>query len=646
MGLSASQARLLTITSRKSDCEFQSMRYSHQKLALSRSMTDISNEYQNSLNKTKLVYDFYGNGDQTNPVTYSLLMTPSELNGYMPMLTTASDGRVVLSSAYAAAARAAGIPQEGLGCLPSSEMRNKFYEGMVSAGIITDTMSKLCQGVSYSQNIGLGATTQVAQTIETKTVADFLDTLDDSVTLEFNSITGPIGKEDGAKIGNYKLEDLSNSGGNATSPSLSDLWNGNYVLYTVNNCATDHDADLSGLYGMNELVNWSGWQTMFNAIDNALDQTDPMVELAIDYARAEINNVIYGIGGTPEKPRFESTYGNGSGRDVGQFNEGTVVRNANSTDLGEEITVTDVDDGNGGTKDKTYSNGLEGLVNGFGGWDEVNLRGDAGNPTTELAKASYDEVIAGLKDGSENVIGYYGYRVNMQMGSYYKGDKNRTIGSGVAINVSNILKTYMTLIYSKLSTQNSRYKIDDHSYKITGLKDFSGTGSTRDTVFVSNGQQRSVNRSTFISDNCTFDMVIDTGLNTDGALFSGFYDALFNQLASRGWTENDNIRDREYLQQMYQNGMMYLTTCSDDGFYYQGDYSVNSYVREVTDDDAIAQAEAKYNTEKQKLNHKEEIIDLKMKNLDTEISALTTEYDTVKSLISKNIERGFKRYDA
>ena len=131
MGLAASQARLLTITSRKSDCEFQSMRYSHQKIALSRNMTDISNEYQNALNKTKLVYDFYGNGDQTNPVTYGLLMSPSELNGYMPMLTTTSEGRVVLNSAYAAAARAAGIPQEGLGCVPSTTMRNAFYDAMV-----------------------------------------------------------------------------------------------------------------------------------------------------------------------------------------------------------------------------------------------------------------------------------------------------------------------------------------------------------------------------------------------------------------------------------------------------------------------------------------------------------------------------------
>ena len=31
MGLAAGQARLLTITGRKSDCEFESMRLSHQK---------------------------------------------------------------------------------------------------------------------------------------------------------------------------------------------------------------------------------------------------------------------------------------------------------------------------------------------------------------------------------------------------------------------------------------------------------------------------------------------------------------------------------------------------------------------------------------------------------------------------------------
>ena len=52
MGLSASQARLLTITARKSDCEYESMRLSHQKIALSRDMNKISAEYDNAMAQT------------------------------------------------------------------------------------------------------------------------------------------------------------------------------------------------------------------------------------------------------------------------------------------------------------------------------------------------------------------------------------------------------------------------------------------------------------------------------------------------------------------------------------------------------------------------------------------------------------------
>ena len=37
---------------------------------------------------------------------------------------------------------------------------------------------------------------------------------------------------------------------------------------------------------------------------------------------------------------------------------------------------------------------------------------------------------------------------------------------------------------------------------------------------------------------------------------------------------------------------------------------------------------------------------MKMKNLDTEISSLTTEYESTKQIISKAIEKSFKRYEA
>ena len=152
----------------------------------------------------------------------------------------------------------------------------------------------------------------------------------------------------------------------------------------------------------------------------------------------------------------------------------------------------------------------------------------------------------------------------------------------------------MTYIYQGLSIANNRYGVDEDSTNVEKITNWAGTGSAYYTVLVTDGGSRSVKRSNFISENCEFDMVISSGMNTEGTLYSGHYDALFNQIVSRGWTENNNVNDKDYLKEMYQNGLMFLTTCGDDGHYYQGDYSIHSFVKEVTDEEAIARAEAKY----------------------------------------------------
>lgn len=76
-------------------------------------------------------------------LTYGLLMSPSVYNDYYPKLVTDSKNRVILNSSYAAAARAAGIPAEGLSGTPSSDVRNKFIEGLASAGVITSAKQHL-----------------------------------------------------------------------------------------------------------------------------------------------------------------------------------------------------------------------------------------------------------------------------------------------------------------------------------------------------------------------------------------------------------------------------------------------------------------------------------------------------------------------
>ena len=217
-----------------------------------------------------------------------------------------------------------------------------------------------------------------------------------------------------------------------------------------------------------------------------------------------------------------------------------------------------------------------------------------------------------------------GFSSVTQHGAWVAIKKRHSQGS---INLNNLAQAYLTLFADYM---NGVSKKDEY-----GL----------DKYYVTAG---SLNENRLVTDDNLFQYTIKTGttVSSNDLGQAQFYDTLFNQICANGWTENNNIEDEEYLKQMLQSGMLYISKIKDDGYYYQANYATDAYIKEVADDTYIAQAEAKYNTQKARLNAKEETLDLKMKNLDTEISSLTTEYDTVKNTISKNIEKSFKRYNA
>lgn len=219
---------------------------------------------------------------------------------------------------------------------------------------------------------------------------------------------------------------------------------------------------------------------------------------------------------------------------------------------------------------------------------------------------------------------YMGFSSVTQHGAHVAVKKRHSQGS---INLNNLAQAYLTLFAKAMSGVSQKDADGSPKYQVSA-------GKLEDNKLVTN--------------DTLYEFTIKTGseVSSDDLGQATFYDALFNQICANGWTENNKIDDNEYLKEMLQSGMLYISKMKDDGYYYQGNYSTDSYIKEISDETAIAQAEAKYQTEKAKLNAKEETLDLKMKNLDTEISSLTTEYDTVKNTISKNIEKSFKRYNA
>ena len=130
-------------------------------------------------------------------------------------------------------------------------------------------------------------------------------------------------------------------------------------------------------------------------------------------------------------------------------------------------------------------------------------------------------------------------------------------------------------------------------------------------------------------------------------MVADFINVLYNNICAYGWTRSTgNIDDNEFLQNSLKNGRYFISSLNSDLYYYQDHYTRNGCVGEVTDEDAITRAEAEYTAQKSKLNYKEETLDIELQQLDLEISSLTTEYDTVKSMISKNVEKIFTMFSS
>lgn len=599
MGLAASQARLLTITARKADCEFQSMSLSHQKLSLSRDMEKVSSDYQNSLNTTKLMYDYQGSGESNINLTYGLLMTPSVYNDYYPKLVTDAQNRVMLNSSYAAAARAAGIPAEGLNGTPSSDVRNKFVEALANQGVITATSAATIVGTNYSNTLGLGKTTSTKAVTTDYTYKQFLDVIKTNtdststagVTLGVGGVVNGAGNvfenERFYRVtdGNIENTELGSSAGTGGSVTLADLLEGNSQYY------------------LSILSKKGGELPIYGA----------------DY----LQNKIAGDGGILDwmMDQFSSVLGGIAAND-------TALQYAYNAVYDMIVPNTHLQDWHNGVNgDTSYKDHLDQKKSKLEEWAQ---------PENSQLKQWMDEIGEGeitqnhrshddsKMQRSQNYMGFtYTADKNASGFFYSKTHKDRNDKSQVSINLNNIAQAFLTAYVQYMQgIGESQYSFQKGDKSQCNLYD----GTDKNFKFTVYAGSETEDDST--------------------QLISNFYDSMFNMICMNGWTENDKIDDADYMSEMMKNGMAFISSISDDGYYYQGNYSTDKCILEVTDTEAIARAEAKYNTEKTKIENKEDTIDLKMKNLDTEISSLTTEYDTTKQVITKAIEKSFKRYEA
>lgn len=570
MGLAASQARFLAITSRKMNCEFQSMQIAQEKLSVTRELQDAAKNYQNSLSASKLVWDSDGKCDGTGEIynlSYALMMTPSAANEYDPYLITDTQGRIVLD--------------------------NNMFNAAVSAGVINKNGSpigRFSMGTANSTNDGsrnaflyqLG----VVNVASSSTVRSIIE----------------LGKSgySAAGIGG-EITDKTIAGAMTTNVFKKYLKNAKYVSDTK---------DTDPKVYQNKEVEFKKGDPMYG-----LDLTKILGEdLGKSTSFSDADKII--------------VTKNGKGLTTEEIQKLTL---GDLLDDQYVITFTGQfkDASGNGTVGKKVTDVLEAIANLLGTGSSVVK----GLNTDSEAAAALSQALEFTKQGyvdknhrtGIDKVGDGTYKNACATHDAAKKTNNFVYAAdkSASVSISNMLKTFLTQFAIALDGFDTNYNVD--------IKDAS--------------------KSKYVTDDLSYYFVTrNEYLPAQTPMEADFYNMLYNQLCVNGActddTTRDMITDPEYLNHALKNGQLFVSSLNTDGYFYQGHYTASAHIAEVADDDAIAQAEAEYNVKKSKLNYKEQTLELKMKNIDTELSALTTEYDSVKNLISKNVEKVFAMFSS
>lgn len=148
-----------------------------------------------------------------------------------------------------------------------------------------------------------------------------------------------------------------------------------------------------------------------------------------------------------------------------------------------------------------------------------------------------------------------------------------------------------------------------------------------------------------------------TALTAEQESQINFYDELFSTIAEKGWTFNEKVSEPEYLNQMLQNNLYMITTVERNGEYnddsdvfeWDNEYSTDiasncNNIFAVSDNEGIYEAMAEYEYQKNLIHRKESQVDLKMKDLETELQSINSIIESTKKIEQENIEKNFKTF--
>ncbi|MEI8129384.1 MAG: hypothetical protein WCG95_07190 [bacterium] len=222
---------------------------------------------------------------------------------------------------------------------------------------------------------------------------------------------------------------------------------------------------------------------------------------------------------------------------------------------------------------------------------------------------------------------------------------SKTVKDSGFLGFSSSSETTVTVDNSQLADTFMSY-FDQYCAQNYGGVNSSTIGPSTTTRGSQGGTGQQTDKMSYHSELQAGDSDINRNKVND-AYEASFYINLYNALYSYGWQAKENADDKKYLQNEILYGNIAIKQRATDGTWQN--LSTNdsgSPLRSERDQEAISKAEADYSAAKDTLSTKEVGLDLVTQNLDSERTAITTEMESVKSMLKKNIESSFKMFDA
>lgn len=663
MGMSASQARLLTITARLADNELRSQTINNAKMRLSTQSAQASDNYINALNDANMMfsnYDLTGTS-QSQLLTYNALTSYSSYNNQYGLVSSA--GQLLVSESEAAMFKAADgnvnayLKAHGLEYTTTyfdkdKEIKNDDYPdpyNLVGADRLKEmyeaynsdlTSSEYEKYESYFSSFL--QTTEALKAGSKEIVKSYL--MYNGNSPQLYSPTGSSGDSVSIGIAGISNGQLANAFKNAFT-------NGNNT-YSISNLEK-MGLTKAGIAALNEIVNSVGHDGPVGTISEKRD--------------LKANN--------------DGTYTLTDGAikiTIGKDQNGKITVSGNS-----DLVVsgsTNTEDDYSYTWDQNATT-IEGVINSLtytdceGTYNFKANKDTSGNLTGANAvyrypdKADFKEALDNLAD---EIVGYVSSNEELfNFGTFGKNmlerESSGRLPAGIDLNkVLKSGKTYKTVLSEYTDASNNFFKLvaggnasqlqellDNNSISVKDLEDI-------DLLLKAMKKYKIESSDEFktVIDKTIIDQMIDkygepkyAWVDETDSTNSGNADAkaqwytnMFNRMKSGYKTiENGLASSSEWLRFALESGLVTMEQVDKSYSWKSLDYKTCSNITEQTDNsEAVSKAEAEYNRAMKDIDAKDSMYDIQLKNIDTEHTALQTEYDSVKSVISKNIDRTFK----